>query len=112
MAKPGRQPQHNQRSMKRLLETCGWTETTGGKHAVKMTKTGHRPITLPHHGGGDYSRNLTRRILRQAGLKGDAIKMSEEAYIVRIHHEPGQEYPVLGRGCGAAGSFRFRPRHG
>ena len=38
MSKPGRQPQHNQRSLKRLLETNGWTQTMGGKHAVKMTR--------------------------------------------------------------------------
>jgi predicted RNA binding protein YcfA (HicA-like mRNA interferase family) len=60
----------SQRSAKRLLEADGWTETIGGKHVVKMTKPGHRPITLPNHGGDDYSRDLTDRILRQAGLKG------------------------------------------
>jgi hypothetical protein len=43
---------------------------SGGKHNVKMTKAGRRPITLPHHGGGDYSRALTASILREAGLKG------------------------------------------
>ena len=72
MSKPGRQPQHNQQSMKRLLEANGWTETRGGKHVVKMTKPGHRPITLPHDkGGGGYPNSLTAAILRQAGLKGD-----------------------------------------
>jgi predicted RNA binding protein YcfA (HicA-like mRNA interferase family) len=59
----------NQRSAKLLLEADGWTETIGGKHAVKMTKPGHRPITLPMHGGDDYSRDLTARILREAGLR-------------------------------------------
>lgn len=53
-----------------MLEQNGWTETLGGKHDVKMTKPGHRPITLPQHGGGDYSRDLADRILREAGLKG------------------------------------------
>ena len=71
MSRPSRQPQHNQRSMKRLLEANGWTETMGGKHVVKMTKPGHRPITLPHdRGGGGYPPGLTAAILRQAGLKG------------------------------------------
>lgn len=71
MSKPGRQPQHDQRSIKRLLEANGWTETRGGTHVVKMTKPGHRPITLPHDkGGGGYARGLTAAILRQAGLKG------------------------------------------
>jgi predicted RNA binding protein YcfA (HicA-like mRNA interferase family) len=60
----------SQRSAKKLLEEHGWTETLGGKHVVKMEKPGHRPITLPHHRGGDYSRSLTEALLRQAGLKG------------------------------------------
>ena len=71
MGKPERLPRTlNQRSAKRLLEADGWTETLGGKHVVEMIKPGHRPITLPHHGGDDYSRDLSDRILRQAGLKG------------------------------------------
>jgi len=70
MSKPSRQPQHNQRSLKRLLEANGWTETMGGKHVVKMTKPGHRPITLPHDKeSGGYTPGLTAAILRQAGLK-------------------------------------------
>ena len=65
MTKPAR---HNQRSMKRAN---GWTETAGGKHVVKMTKPGHRPITLPHDkGGGGYPIGLTMAIMRQARLKG------------------------------------------
>jgi predicted RNA binding protein YcfA (HicA-like mRNA interferase family) len=60
----------NQRKAKRLLEDNGWTETIGGKHAVKMEKEGCRPITLPMHHGEDYSASLTSAILRQAGLRG------------------------------------------
>jgi predicted RNA binding protein YcfA (HicA-like mRNA interferase family) len=60
----------NQRAAKKLLEANGWTEETGGKHVVKMTKPGERPITLPRHHGADYSPSLTAAILRQAGLKG------------------------------------------
>jgi len=60
----------SQRQAKRLLERNGWTETIGAKHVVKMEKEGRRPITLPHHGGSDYSPSLTAAILRQAGLKG------------------------------------------
>lgn len=45
-------------------------ETRGGKHVVKMTKPGHRPITLPHDKGkGGYAPGLTAAILRQAGLR-------------------------------------------
>ena len=44
---------------------------SSGKHVVKMTKPGHRPITLPHDkGGGGYPIGLTIAIMRQAGLRG------------------------------------------
>jgi len=57
--------------MQRLLEAAGWTLTVGGKHVVKMTKPGHRPITLPHDkGGGGYPVGLSMAIMRQAGLRG------------------------------------------
>lgn len=70
MSKPERLPRVlNQRTAKQLLERHGWTETLGGKHVVKMEKPGCRPITLPMHHGGDYSRSLTAAILREAGLK-------------------------------------------
>lgn len=58
----------SQRTAQKLLERGGWTRTVGGKHNVKMEKPGHRPITLPRHRGQEYSRALTRAILRQAGL--------------------------------------------
>ncbi|HYM44962.1 MAG TPA: type II toxin-antitoxin system HicA family toxin [Solirubrobacteraceae bacterium] len=58
----------NQKSARKLLEAHGWRRTSGGKHAVKMEKAGHRPITLPMHKGRDYHQSLTRAILRQAGL--------------------------------------------
>jgi predicted RNA binding protein YcfA (HicA-like mRNA interferase family) len=62
---------HDQRSIRRLLEADGWIETAGGRHVVKMTKPGHRPITLPHDkGGGGYPIGLSMAIMRQAGLKG------------------------------------------
>jgi predicted RNA binding protein YcfA (HicA-like mRNA interferase family) len=66
-----KEPRYNQQSIKRLLESNGWTETQGGKHVVKMTKPGHRPITLPHDkGGGGYPVSLSHAILRQASLTG------------------------------------------
>jgi predicted RNA binding protein YcfA (HicA-like mRNA interferase family) len=58
----------NQKNAIALLQEHDWTLTRGGKHAVKMTKPGERPITLPMHRGRDYGRGLTRAILRQAGL--------------------------------------------
>ena len=59
----------NQKSAQKLLESNGWTMVRGGKHVVKMTKPGQRPITLPHHKNRDYPAGLTSAILRQAGLK-------------------------------------------
>ena len=71
MSKPERLPRVlSQRTAKKLLEGNGWTETIGGKHVVKMEKSGCRPITLPRHHGADYSAGLTAAILTQAGLKG------------------------------------------
>lgn len=58
----------NQKKAIKLLEQNGWTRSRGGKHVVKMTKQGERPITLPHHKGRAYSKGLTAAILRQAGL--------------------------------------------
>jgi predicted RNA binding protein YcfA (HicA-like mRNA interferase family) len=59
----------NQKSAIRLLESHGWSRVIGGKHQVKMIKSGKRPITLPQHKGKDYSRGLTAAIRRQAGLR-------------------------------------------
>lgn len=58
----------NQKSARKLLEANGWTKTRGGKHNIKMEKSGKRPITLPMHHGEDYSKSLTSAILKQAGL--------------------------------------------
>lgn len=62
----------NQRTMKKLLEENGWTEERGGRHVVKMTKPGHRPVTLPIHKSAVYGPGLCSAILTQAGLKSPA----------------------------------------
>jgi len=59
----------NQKTARQLLESNGWTATQGGKHGVKMTKEGHRPITLPQHKRKDWGPRLTNAILKQARLK-------------------------------------------
>jgi predicted RNA binding protein YcfA (HicA-like mRNA interferase family) len=59
----------NQRKAIELLQTNGWIRKAGGKHQVKMTKPGHRPITLPDNKRRDYPPSLTNAILKQAGLK-------------------------------------------
>ncbi|MBI5311335.1 MAG: type II toxin-antitoxin system HicA family toxin [Actinobacteria bacterium] len=52
-----------------LLRAHGWSRSIGGKHSVKMTKPGRRPVTLPNHHGATYSAGLTRAIMRQAGIE-------------------------------------------
>jgi len=59
----------------KLLKAAGWAEEQGGKHVVKMTRAGQRPITLPHDkGGGGYPVGLTTAILKQAGLREGGSK--------------------------------------
>lgn len=58
----------NQKEWVRELEGHGWTNSKGGKHVVKMTKPGRRPITLPHHRGATYSKGLDAAVRKQAGL--------------------------------------------
>jgi predicted RNA binding protein YcfA (HicA-like mRNA interferase family) len=58
----------DQKKATKLLSDDGWALTHGGKHQVKMTKQGCRPITLPHHKGHDYPPGLAVEILREAGL--------------------------------------------
>jgi predicted RNA binding protein YcfA (HicA-like mRNA interferase family) len=59
----------NQKKAIKLLGKNGWMQSRGGKHQIKMTKPGCRPITLPQHKGRDYPPGLARAILRQAGLR-------------------------------------------
>lgn len=59
----------SQKKAIKLLRENGWTQSRGGKHQVKMTKPGCRPITLPQHRGRDYPPGLASAIRRQAGLQ-------------------------------------------
>lgn len=63
----------SQKSAIKLLRDHGWEQTIGGKHNVKMTQAGHRPITLPKHKGQDYSPGLTAAILKQVGISPDQL---------------------------------------
>ena len=58
----------NQKEAIKVLEAAGWTLERGGKHQVKMTKPGHRPITLPANKRQTYPKGLDSAIRRQAGL--------------------------------------------
>jgi predicted RNA binding protein YcfA (HicA-like mRNA interferase family) len=61
-------PSTQKQWIKRLKQE-GWVREGGGKHQVKMTKRGHRPITLPEHKGQAYSKGFEAELRRQAGLK-------------------------------------------
>lgn len=52
----------------RILQDSGWTRDRGGKHQVKMTKPGERPITLPENKRRAYSKGFEAALRRQAGL--------------------------------------------
>ncbi|MGI9113244.1 MAG: type II toxin-antitoxin system HicA family toxin [Gaiellaceae bacterium] len=58
----------NQAAARKLMEADGWVVARGGKHVVKMTKPGMRPVTLPFHGGQAYGKALSAAIRKQAGL--------------------------------------------
>jgi hypothetical protein len=57
-----------QRQWIEILEDAGWTRGRGGKHQVKMTKEGERPITLPENKRRVYSKGFEAALKRQAGL--------------------------------------------
>lgn len=50
------------------LQSEGWTRESGGKHQTKMTKPGHRPITLPENHRRAYSKGFEAALRRQADL--------------------------------------------
>lgn len=52
------------------LQQEGWTLERGGKRQVKMTKPGHRPITLPENKRRAYSKGFRgAQLRREAGLQ-------------------------------------------
>ncbi len=51
------------------LQDDGWMLDRGGKHQVKMTKPGQRPITLPENKRRAYSKGFEAQLRREAGLQ-------------------------------------------
>ena len=47
------------------LQADGWALERGGKHQVKMTKAGCRPITLPANKRRAYSRAFEAQLRRE-----------------------------------------------
>ena len=58
----------SQKEARKILEGLGYVREKAKEHNVKMVKPGKPPITLPHHQGQQYSKGLTRAILKQAGV--------------------------------------------
>jgi hypothetical protein len=56
----------SQKTARKWLISLGWVEEKGGKHVVKMTKPGCRPLTLPMNKGADYPKGLRAAIVREA----------------------------------------------
>lgn len=54
--------------IKRLLQ-AGWTLEHGGKHQAKMTKPGHRPVTLPENKRRAYSKGFEAQLRRETDLQ-------------------------------------------
>jgi len=77
----------NQRGWIKQLEAEGWTRERGGKHVVKMTKEGQRPITLP----------ASRAMI--------AMKTDQKQLHVDVHHEDGSYWAEVRElpGCFASG---------
>ena len=90
----------NQRRGIRLLEQNGWTLTRGGKHAVKMEKPGHRPVTLRHHW---RPRLRARADGRDSEASGSTLSPVE--LTARIQHEAGAYWAEVVElpGCFASG---------
>jgi hypothetical protein len=57
-------PRTQKEWIKRLLAE-GWTQGRGGRHQVKMTKPGRRPITLPDNRRRAYSKRFEAQLERE-----------------------------------------------
>lgn len=63
----------------KLLREAGWRQEAGGKHQVKMTKQGRRPVTLPDNHRRAYSKGFEAQLRREVRLDGGASVRSMEA---------------------------------
>ena len=62
---------YHQKGLIKLLKEHGWKQSAGGKHQVKMTREGHRPVTIPEFKGETLPVGLSQAILKQAGIEDD-----------------------------------------
>lgn len=62
---------YTQKTLIKMLKERGWEQSVGGKHQVKMTREGHRPVTIPEFKGETLPVGLSQAILKQAGIEDD-----------------------------------------
>jgi predicted RNA binding protein YcfA (HicA-like mRNA interferase family) len=64
-----RRRRYTQKELVKRLSKEGWKREAGGRHQVKMTKEGRRPVTIPEYRGETLPVGLSQAILRQAGIE-------------------------------------------
>lgn len=52
----------------KLMRSNGWRQEAGGKHQVKMTMSGRRPVTLPDNHRRAYSKGFEAQLRRETRL--------------------------------------------
>lgn len=62
---------YTQKALIKMLKDHGWERSVGGRHQVKMTRDGHRPVTIPEFKGETLPVGLSQAILKQAGIEDD-----------------------------------------
>ena len=62
-----------------LLRRDGWRQEAGGKHQVKMTKQGRRPITLPDNHRRAYSKGFEAQLRREVRPSAGEHSRSRDA---------------------------------
>ena len=62
---------YTQKTLIKMLKEHGWEQSVGGKHQVKMTREGQRPVTIPEFKGETLPIGLSQAILKQAGIEDD-----------------------------------------
>jgi len=53
----------------KLMRSNGWRQEAGGKHQVKMTMSGRRPVTLPDNHRRAYSKGFEAQLRRETRLE-------------------------------------------
>jgi len=62
---------YTQKTLIKMLKDQEWERSVGGKHQVKMTREGHRPVTIPEFKGETLPVGLSQAILKQAGIEDE-----------------------------------------